>query len=91
MFTNRTRLFIGIIFLLSLTILVNLRLYELAAVALMFIVLLAWDYFRSGTLVVAARCFHHKEYDKTERFLSEIFKQPLINTANSPRDPAYAK
>ena len=79
MFTNRTRLFIGIIFLLSLTILVNLRLYELAAVALMFIVLLAWDYFRSGTLVVAARCFHHKEYDKTERFLSEIFKPEWLS------------
>ncbi len=74
MFTNRTRLFIGTIFLLSLTLLVNLRLYEFAALALMFIVLLGWDYIRQGTLVVAARCFHHKEYDKTERLLLEIFK-----------------
>ena len=79
MFTNRTRLFIGIIFLLSLTLLVNLRYYEVAAVALMFIVLLAWDYFRSGTLVVAARYFHHKEYDKAERFLQEIFKPEWLS------------
>ena len=74
MFTNRTRLFIGITFFLSLILLVDLRLYEFAALALMLIVLLAWDYIRQGTLVVAARCFHHKEYDKAERFLMEILK-----------------
>jgi tetratricopeptide (TPR) repeat protein len=79
MFTNRTRLFIGIIFLLSLTLLVNLRLYEFAALALMFIVLLAWDYFRQGTLIVAAKYFHHKEYDKAERFLMEIFKPEWLS------------
>jgi tetratricopeptide (TPR) repeat protein len=79
MFTNRTRLFIGIIFLLSLTLLVNLRLYEFASLALMFIVLLAWDYFRQGTLVVAARYFHHKEYDKAERSLMEIFKPEWLS------------
>jgi hypothetical protein len=79
MFTNRTRLFIGIIFLLSLAILVNMRLYEFAALALMFIVLLAWDYIRQGTLVVAAKHFHHKEYDKAERFLSEIFKPEWLS------------
>jgi tetratricopeptide (TPR) repeat protein len=49
-------------------------LYELAAVALMMIVLLGWDYIRQGTLVVAARYFHHKEYDKAERLLQEILK-----------------
>jgi tetratricopeptide (TPR) repeat protein len=79
MFANRTRLFIGIIFLLSLTLLVNLHLYEFASLALMFIVLLAWDYFRQGTLVVAAKYFHHKQYDKAERFLMEIFKPEWLS------------
>jgi len=79
MFTNRTRLFIGIIFLLSLAILVNMRLYEFAALALMFIVLLGWDYIRQGTLVVAAKCFHHKEFDKAERILSEIFRPEWLS------------
>jgi tetratricopeptide (TPR) repeat protein len=72
MFANRTRLFIGFIFFLSLLLLVYLRQNMFAAVALMFIVLLAWDYIRQGTLIVAARYFHHKEYDKAERSLSEI-------------------
>jgi len=74
MFSNRTRLFIGTIFFLSLILLVKLRYYELASVALMLIVLLAWDYLRQGTLVVAARYFHHKDYEKAERSLMEILK-----------------
>jgi tetratricopeptide (TPR) repeat protein len=74
MFTNRTRLFIGTVFFMTLVLLTYLHLYELAAVALMMIVLLGWDYVRQGTLVVAARHFHHKEYDKTERILLEILK-----------------
>jgi tetratricopeptide (TPR) repeat protein len=73
MFTNRTRFFIGFIFFMSLMLLGYLRHYEFAAVALMMIVLLAWDYFRQGTLVVAARYFHHKDYDKAESALLEIF------------------
>jgi tetratricopeptide (TPR) repeat protein len=79
MFTNRTRLFIGVIFLLSLIILAKQQLYELAAIALMLIVLLGWDYLRQGTLVIAARHFHHKEYDKAERFLKEIFRPEWLS------------
>jgi tetratricopeptide (TPR) repeat protein len=74
MFTNRTRLFIGTIFFLSLILLVYLRLYDFASLGLMLIVLLGWDYLRQGTLVIAARQFHHKDYERAERTLSEIFK-----------------
>jgi tetratricopeptide (TPR) repeat protein len=79
MFTNNTRLFIGTIFFLSLVLLVYLRLYEVGALALMFIVLLAWDYIRQGTLVVAAKYFHHKEYDKANQVLMEIFKPEWLS------------
>ncbi len=79
MFTNRTRLFIGTIFFMSLVLLSYLHLYELAAVALMMIVLLGWDYIRQGTLVVAAKYFHHKEYDKANQVLMEIFKPEWLS------------
>jgi len=72
MFSNQTRLFIGLIFFLSLMLLAYLRIYQFAAVAFMLIILLAWDYIRQGTLVVAARYFHHKEYGKAEKSLNEI-------------------
>ena len=51
-----------------------MRLYEFAAVALLMIVLLTWDYFKQGTLVIAAKYFHHKDYDRTERVLLQIIK-----------------
>jgi len=79
MFTNRTRLFIGFIFLLSLILLVDLRYYTIASLALMMIILLGWDYLRQGTLVVAARYFHHKEYDKAGRVLMEVFKPEWLS------------
>lgn len=79
MFSNRIRFFIGFIFFMSLILLSYLRMYEFASVALVMIVLLAWDYFKQGTLVVAARYFHHKEYDKAEQSLLEIFKPQWLS------------
>jgi len=79
MFTNRTRLFIGTIFFLSLMLLAYRRLYEFAFFALLLIILLAWDYIRQGTLVVAARYFHHKDYEKAERTLLEILNPKWLS------------
>jgi len=79
MFTNRTRLFIGTIFFLSLMLLAYRHLYELAFFAFVLIILLAWDYIRQGTLVVAARYFHHKDYEKTERTLLEILNPKWLS------------
>jgi len=72
MFSNRVRIFIATLFLLSLGLLCYLHIYELAAVAVMMIILLIWDYFRQGTLVVAAKHFHNKDYVKTEASLRQI-------------------
>ncbi|NVM66268.1 hypothetical protein FHW88_004579 [Mucilaginibacter sp. SG538B] len=79
MFSNRTRIFIAFIFLLSLGILVYFQIYELAAVAAMMIILLIWDYFRQGTLVVASKHFHVKDYDKTAASLNEIMKPEWLS------------
>jgi len=38
------------------------------------IVLLIWDYFKQGTLIIAAKHFHQKEYEKTENVLLQIKK-----------------
>ncbi|MGN6396347.1 MAG: tetratricopeptide repeat protein [Mucilaginibacter sp.] len=79
MFTNRTRLFIGTIFFLSLMLLAYRHLYEFAFFAFLLIILLAWDYIRQGTLVVAARYFHHKDYEKAERTLHEILNPKWLS------------
>jgi tetratricopeptide (TPR) repeat protein len=72
MFSNRVRIFIAFVFLLSLGLLLYLRIYELAAVTIMMIILLIWDYFKQGTLVVAAKYFHAKDFGKAEASLKEI-------------------
>ncbi|MDN3549893.1 tetratricopeptide repeat protein [Mucilaginibacter aquaedulcis] len=72
MFSNKVRIFIAFLFLASLAILLYLRIYELVAVAVMMILLLIWDYFKQGTLVVAAKYFHDKNYEKAEASLKEI-------------------
>ncbi len=79
MFSNNTRLFIGSVFLLSFILLVRMRLYEFAFVALVMIFLLAWDYFKQGTLVVAARYFHQKDFKKTEQLLRQIIKPKWLS------------
>lgn len=79
MFTNKIRLFIGFIFLLSLILLLCLRLYEFAIVAFTMILLLIWDYFRQGTLIVAAKSFHHKDYDEAGRLLMQIKKPEWLS------------
>ncbi len=79
MFSNNTRLFIGSTFLLSLILLIALHLYEFAVIALFMIMLLAWDYFKQGTLVVAAKYFHHKDYINAERSLQQIIKPEWLS------------
>ncbi|WPU95401.1 hypothetical protein SNE25_07675 [Mucilaginibacter sabulilitoris] len=79
MFSNRVRIFIAFVFLLSFGLLVYLRIYELAAVAVMMILLLIWDYFKQGTLIVAAKYFHAKDYAKTEASLKEITRPEWLS------------
>ncbi|HMG08742.1 MAG TPA: hypothetical protein VK609_09545 [Mucilaginibacter sp.] len=79
MFSNRVRIFIAFVFLLSLGLLLYLHIYEVAAVAAMMILLLIWDYFKQGTLIVAARYFHAKDYAKTEASLKEITRPAWLS------------
>lgn len=46
--------------------------YEISAAVGLGIILLIWSYFREGTVVMAAREFHNKNYQKTEKLLKEI-------------------
>ena len=72
MFTRKARLWvIGVaVFLLGWTI--SQQVYEINAVIGIGIALLIWGYFREGTVVMAAREFHAKNYDGAEELLKEI-------------------
>lgn len=78
MLTNQARLIIAGIFFLMLLFFVYERVYQLAGVSLMFSVLLIWGYFKEGPLVIAARYFHNKEYDKAEKVLLTVKNPNLL-------------
>lgn len=49
-----------------------MELYEVAAAISVAIGALIWGYYREGTVVMAAREFHHKNFDRAEELLKEI-------------------
>jgi len=72
MFTNRARIFVVGAFIIMLAVSVDMRVYEIAAVIVLFIGLLIWGYFKEGTIILAAKAFHNKDYVKTEALLDQV-------------------
>ena len=72
MFTNRARILVIGAFVIMAVIAANMRVYQVAAVIVMFIGLLIWGYFKEGTIILAAKACHHKDYAKTERLLDQV-------------------
>jgi len=72
MFTNRARIFVVGAFIIMLAIALDLKEYAVAAAIIMFIVLVIWGYFKEGTIILAAKSFHNKDYAKTEALLSQV-------------------
>ncbi len=72
MFTNRARQLVIAVFILVLLFTIYEQAYEITGIALLAIVVLLWGYFKEGTVILAAKDFHDKNYDKTEALLRQI-------------------
>lgn len=72
MFTNRARVLVIGAFLIMAVVALNMRVYQIAAAIAMFIGLLIWGYFKEGTIVLAAKAFHNKDYNKAENLLRQV-------------------
>ena len=72
MLTKKARLWVIGIAILLLGWTIIQQVYEISGVILIGIGLLIWGYFREGTVVMAARAFHAKNYDEAEELLKEI-------------------
>ncbi|MES2064401.1 MAG: tetratricopeptide repeat protein [Bacteroidota bacterium] len=72
MFTNRARILVAGLFVIMLAVSLQMKVYELAGLAVMFIALLIWGYFKQNTIVLAAKAFHLKDYEKAERLLKQV-------------------
>jgi len=79
MFSNRGRIFVLSVFAIMLVFFTYQRVYQLAAFCLLMIVMIIVEYFKQGTLVLAAKYYHLKDYDKTEILLRQIKKPQWLN------------
>lgn len=79
MFTKRARILVTGLFVVLLAVILYLRVYPLAAVAVMFIVILVWGYFKQGPIVLAAKHFHNKDYRGAERLLNEVSRPEWLS------------
>lgn len=72
MLTRKARFWVIAIGVILLAWTLYEQVYEIAAVCALGIVLLVWGYFKEGTVVMAARKFHEKNYAEAEELLKEI-------------------
>jgi len=72
MFTNNARIILVGFFLALGLFFSYQQVYELMAASLMFIVLVIWGYFKEGTVIMAAKSFHKKDYARAEALLLQI-------------------
>jgi tetratricopeptide (TPR) repeat protein len=72
MFTNNARIILTGIFLVMALLFSYYHIYELTGVVLLFVVLIIWGYFKEGTVIMAAKKFYHKDYEKAELLLHQI-------------------
>ncbi len=72
MFTNQARVIVSLMFLALAAFFAWQHTYELTAVAILLMGMVIWGYFKEGTVVLAAKHFHNKDFDRTERLLKQI-------------------
>jgi len=79
MFSNKARIFVLSVFFIMLVLFAYQRVYQLTAFCALMIVMIIIEYFRQGTLVLAAKHYHHKDFGKTEELLKQIKKPELLS------------
>ncbi len=72
MFTNRARQLVIFVFILVMLFSIYEEAYEIVGMALLAIGILVWGHFKEGTVILAAKDFHDKNYEKTEGLLRQI-------------------
>ena len=79
MFTNQARLGVLGLFALLLAFFIYQHSFELACIVLLLIALIVWDYFKSGTVILAAKLYHAKDYDKAESLLHQVYNPDWLS------------
>jgi len=74
MFSNKARILVILVFVAMMVFFAWKQVVELAAFSALMIALIIVEYFKQGTLVLAARHYHDKDYNGAETLLKQIRK-----------------
>jgi len=72
MMTSRARFLVIAVALLLLLWTLYEKTYEVSALIGLGISYLIWSYFKQGTVALASKAYHHKDYQKAEKLLREV-------------------
>jgi hypothetical protein len=72
MMTRKARLLVIAVAILVLGWTLYQRTYEISAITGVFIALLVWSHYKQGTVMLAAKAFHQKDYERAEELLQEV-------------------
>lgn len=86
MFTNQARILVCILLGLAAFLAAYFRVYEIAALGVLLIGLVTWGYFKEGPIILAAKQYKNKNYEKAQELLLSV-KNP--NYLNKRRRPYY--
>ena len=84
MFTNKARFVVAILLSLVVGLAAILKVYEVAAFTFMLIGLVLWGYFKEGTVVLAAKQYQLKNYQKAKELLLSINNPDFLNKRRRP-------
>jgi hypothetical protein len=84
MFTNPARIAVCFLLLFVVAIAAYLKVYEIAALGLMLVGLVIWGYFKEGTIVLAAKQYKDKNYEKARTLLLTIKNPELLSKKRKP-------
>ncbi|RKD12456.1 hypothetical protein BCY91_12490 [Pelobium manganitolerans] len=84
MFTNGARVLVVVLLALASAFAAWQGVFEIAALGLMFIGLIVWGYFKEGPVILAAKAFKQKNYQKAKALLHSIAKPDWLNKRRKP-------
>lgn len=84
MFTNQARVLVCVLLALVAGLAGWLKVYEISALSMMFIILVLWGYFKEGPIILAAKQFKIKNYKKAKALLQSVKNPELLNKRRKP-------
>lgn len=84
MFTNKARIVVSVLLTLTAAFAAYLKVYEIAALALMFVVLVIWGYFKEGPIILAAKQHKLKNYEVAKTLLLSVKKPEWLSKRRKP-------